>query len=479
MTPSDPAEPAVYVPAFRNRLAVPRSGPGGADGSDAFGPGPAQLTDKEGAGRGGAGNPAAGLVDGLALHAPLRSPAPPKSTRVAPLKRLERGLTALFKLGRTETMTKRAVRAIANMEPEVERLPAMKDDIVRVADAAERTGAEIPRLHARLDEAKVWLQDTRAKADAIAEQLAGVDGGVGPAFRAFRRELDRFDDTLRSVRAETGRTLYEISRRLDAAQALAGAAAGSPGPQSDTAREDPDLRAFLDRFYTNLENAYRGPQDEIARRLAVYLPDIHAARARTGALPAIDLGCGRGEWLALMKEEGIDAFGIDTNPEQIAAAETAGLDIRLGEAVHALETALPESASVITAHHLVEHLPFETVARLTRAAFRVLAPGGLLLYETPNTANVLVGATTFHTDPTHVRPMPEQVLHVLFETAGFDPVERRPLNPHERLEEFRARPGFDAELANLLFGPQDLAVLGVRPGAAAVERGPEHEFGDA
>ena len=107
--------------------------------------------------------------------------------------------------------------------------------------------------------------------------------------------------------------------------------------------------------------------------------------------------------------------------------------------------------------------PFDTVAWIVREALRVLAPGGLLLFETPNTRNVLVGATTFHTDPTHLKPMPEQVMGVLFETAGFYPVDIRHLNAHERFDEFRAKPDFNDELAFLMFGPQDLAVLGSKP----------------
>ena len=177
----------------------------------------------------------------------------------------------------------------------------------------------------------------------------------------------------------------------------------------------------------------------------------------------MDIGCGRGEWLGLMKTAGIEAFGVDTNAVQIDAAKEAGLDVRLGDAMAALAEMADASLSVLSAHHLVEHLPFDAVAWITREAMRVLAPGGLLLFETPHTRNVLVGATTFHTDPTHLKPMPEQVLTVLFETAGFDPVEARGLNPHERFDEFLDKPDFNNELAFLMFGPQDLAVLGTRP----------------
>ena len=220
---------------------------------------------------------------------------------------------------------------------------------------------------------------------------------------------------------------------------------------------------FKDSFYHRLENRYRGAPEEIAKRLKIYIPDVEAAWLRTDKLPAMDIGCGRGEWLGVLKSHGISGFGIDTNAVQIEEAREAGLDVRLGDALQALADQPDSSLSVITAHHLIEHLPFDAVAWITREAGRVLAPGGILLFETPNTRNVLVGATTFHTDPTHLKPMPEQVMSILFETAGFDPVTVHHLNPHERLTEFLDRADFNDELAQLMFGPQDLAILGTKP----------------
>ena len=184
---------------------------------------------------------------------------------------------------------------------------------------------------------------------------------------------------------------------------------------------------------------------------------------RTGGKPVMDIGCGRGEWLSLLNDTGITALGIDTNPVQIADVQEKGLDARQGDARSALTDAEDNSMACITAHHLIEHLPFEEVLWITREAMRVLAPGGVLLFETPNVRNVLVGATSFHNDPTHLHPMTDPVLTVLFETVGFHPIETRHLHPHEKLAEFMTKPGFDPELANLMFGAQDLAILGHKP----------------
>lgn len=343
-----------------------------------------------------------------------------------PLKKLERYFTAIFKLGRTEWMAKQALRQTQAQEARI----------------AEVLGQVEDRSHHQRDQ--------------IAEQLA-------QASAAQNADQKAAEAAYKSGLAVLSRSISDLTQRLD--RLMLGPSDPAPAPPK-TAQDLPDLEglaAFKDQFYHRLENQYRGSRAEITKRLRIYLTDITRAVKATGGKPILDLGCGRGEWLETLKGAGITAYGIDTNPVQIAEARELGLDVRLEDAVHTLSQAEDASLAVITAHHLIEHLPFDLVAWITREAQRVLAPGGLLLFETPNTRNVLVGATTFHTDPTHLKPMPEQVMGVLFETAGFDPVELRHLNPHERLDEFLAKPDMNDELAFLLFGPQDLTILGHKP----------------
>ncbi len=405
MTVSDPLPIRQFEPRHEDRAAAP-----------------APLSSaRHGEGSGRAGPAPQG-------EAPPPEPILPPKPEPPLLKRIERGVTALFKLGRTEAMAKRATRALQRLEPDLHRLRGVAND---VDDFGRR------------------IEDARRKAELAAGEAA--------------RLRDEYEAVARS-RGNADLALNLLARRVDAHDR---ALRTPPEPPRAEPARDLETQDFLDRFYNRLEAAYRGSEETIAERLSVYLPDMRAAAGRTGGRPVMDLGCGRGEWLALLREEGIDGIGIDTNSVQLEGARARGLDVREDDALAALAAQDPGSLSAVTAHHLVEHLPFETVARLTRASFRALAPGGVLLFETPDTRNVLVGATTFHTDPTHIKPMPDQVLHVLLETAGFDPVERRRLNPHERLDEFLSREGFDRELAQLMFGPQDLAVLGVKPAGEA------------
>ena len=330
---------------------------------------------------------------------------------VSKVKRVGNYIAALFKLGRTERMAKEAHRNMREIE---ERFNSWE-----IRERQLRNGIK-----------QMVQSDTQA---------------------------------LMARNAELARNFVELSRRLDQVL-LTTRSDQAPFVQTDQpAPDESGIGAVMDSFYHKLENKYRGTTSDIRNRLRVYLPDVESAVIRTEGKPVMDIGCGRGEWLGLLNDAGITALGIDTNPVQIGDVQDKGLDARQGDARSALSAAEDNSVACITAHHLIEHLPFEEVLWITREAMRVLAPGGLLLFETPNVRNVLVGATSFHNDPTHLNPMTDPVLTVLFETVGFHPIETRHLHPHEKLAEFMAKPNFDPELANLMFGAQDLAILGHKP----------------
>lgn len=372
---------------------------------------------------------------GASASAPARPglgrPAKRKS-KLSFLKRLERNILAFFKLGRIEAMAKQARGRLDHMDQKLHRVDSVDHRLGALGDDVAKVWASISQLEAA-------HEDHSARFDVEYEKTKAGDAVLARTVSDVTRRLDNI-------------LLYQDKLGLT-----------SEKTASDMSRGSDGMEAFLDSFYHRLENKYRGSVEEIANRLRIYLPDVEAAVIRTGRKPVMDLGCGRGEWLGLLTKADIPAFGVDINPVQIAAAQEAGLDVRLGDSLDALAALEDNSLSVITAHHLVEHLPFDKVAWIAREAMRVLSPGGLLMFETPHTRNVLVGATTFHTDPTHLKPMPEQVLGVLFETAGFHPIEIRALHAHERFDEFIAQPDFNNELAFLMFGPQDLAVLGTKP----------------
>jgi O-antigen chain-terminating methyltransferase len=175
----------------------------------------------------------------------------------------------------------------------------------------------------------------------------------------------------------------------------------------------------VDTFYHSFEAAFRGSREEIHERLSIYLPFIRPFIGFLDSPSALDLGCGRGEWLQLLREVGLSGHGIDLDDAMLEDCSSHGLSVEKGDAIDCLRTLPDNSKSIISGFHIAEHLSFDQLRALITEAFRVLTPGGLLILETPNAENIRVGTLTFHMDPTHVRPLPPGLLSFLVRYAGF------------------------------------------------------------
>lgn len=221
--------------------------------------------------------------------------------------------------------------------------------------------------------------------------------------------------------------------------------------------------ADLDRFYVDFEDRFRGSREDIKGRLRVYLPRLaHLAGrdAATDAAPlAIDVGCGRGEWLELMAEHGIPAMGIDMNLAMVTACRERGLAAQCDDAIAFLRKQPPGSLALVTGFHIIEHLPFDTLIALFDAALHALRPDGAIIFETPNPENLRVGACSFYTDPTHIHPIVPDVAAFMARQRGFADTEILRLHPHAPAE-FLAGDDPAASLLNqTLLGARDFAVL--------------------
>ncbi|MHB1331613.1 MAG: class I SAM-dependent methyltransferase [Sulfuriferula sp.] len=174
-----------------------------------------------------------------------------------------------------------------------------------------------------------------------------------------------------------------------------------------------------DGFYRAFEKKYRGTREVIKSRLGVYLPFVSPLIELDKNAKTIDLGCGRGEWLELMAEIGFKPYGIDLDEDMLSDCLALGLPAEKGDAVAYLTKLPSESQAVVSAFHVVEHISFEQLRTVVAEALRVLKPGGLLIMETPNPENIVVATRNFYLDPTHLRPIPSQLLSFLPEYYGF------------------------------------------------------------
>jgi O-antigen chain-terminating methyltransferase len=172
-------------------------------------------------------------------------------------------------------------------------------------------------------------------------------------------------------------------------------------------------------FYRAFEDRHRGSRELIRERQEVYFPFIEPLKALYVDCKAIDLGCGRGEWLEILKQTGFDPLGVDLDRGMLDACLELGLPVELGDALSALKNLPDDSQALVSGFHIAEHIPFEDLKILVAEALRVLKPAGLLILETPNAENLIVGAQNFYLDPTHERPIPHLLLSFLTEFTGF------------------------------------------------------------
>ena len=213
----------------------------------------------------------------------------------------------------------------------------------------------------------------------------------------------------------------------------------------------------LDALYAALEDRFRGSRDEIKERFQIYLPYVKE-RA-----PVVDLGCGRGEWLEILGDAGIEARGVDTNLVQIAQCRARNLNVSEGDFLAHLQSLADASVGAVTGFHVVEHVSLKTLVTLLNEALRVLRPGGVVIFETPNPENVLVGSNYFYMDPTHRHPLPSELLEFLLETRGFAAIEILNLHPWEAARiagENEVTERFNA----YFYGPMDYAIVGRKVG---------------
>ena len=178
-----------------------------------------------------------------------------------------------------------------------------------------------------------------------------------------------------------------------------------------------------DQFYRAFEEKFRGPRGLIQQRLEVYLPFVQPVCAAYPEALVLDLGCGRGEWLELLQKNSIAAMGVDLDTGMLEACQQINLKVQCQDALESLKQLQDGSASVVSAFHLVEHLPFDRVKDLVAECHRVLKPGGLLIMETPNPENFMVATHNFYLDPTHLRPIPPDLLAFVPEYLGYESVK--------------------------------------------------------
>ncbi|MBF0265320.1 MAG: class I SAM-dependent methyltransferase [Gammaproteobacteria bacterium] len=224
---------------------------------------------------------------------------------------------------------------------------------------------------------------------------------------------------------------------------------------------------IIDQWYLDFEDKFRGSAENIIKQLENYWPHIEALFAQQqqhsrinsiDELQCLDLGAGRGEWLSLLKQKGIhDTIGVDLNTKMVELCQQQQLMVIASDALEYLMHRNENSCHLITAFHLIEHLSFEQRMLLFTLSLKVLKPGGMILFETPNPENITVGSYSFYLDPTHNNPLPPISIEFLAQQTGYEQIMMLRKNPREEV-------GESMPLTEQWFkSPVDYAILAKKP----------------
>jgi SAM-dependent methyltransferase len=265
--------------------------------------------------------------------------------------------------------------------------------------------------------------------------------------------LSESADSAATAREQAERLVRELQERLERLErrGTSGGTASQLPPM--TVAGQPAAAAVPDYFA--FESRMRGSTDAIRDRQRRYVDDLRESG------PVLDIGCGRGELLGLLREAGVEARGIDADADMAAYASGEGLDVEQADLVEYLERVDVGSLGGIFMGQVVEHLPAAVLVQSLRLAASKLRPGGVLIAETINPLSP-IALRNYFADLTHAQPLVPETLELLARQAGFAATEIRFLNePANRLTE-PDDPVIAANVRRLneiIFAPLDYALV--------------------
>jgi 2-polyprenyl-3-methyl-5-hydroxy-6-metoxy-1,4-benzoquinol methylase len=332
-----------------------------------------------------------------------------------------------------------------------ERLAALTE----VAGCVESLTAWKETAAPRLDELDLAMEPLRRHAEDTDSWLHDIEERIEQARQSLQRERETREDREETLRLRLQR--LDNWRRAGSVQASA-ASGEEPGTN---AASSIDYYLLGARYRNRVNLASRlGDYDDLFADLA---HSQQAGHVETGSV--LDIGAGRGEFVAHLQTLGLAAYGIDIDEDAVTAAQGAGRDVRLAEGQAHLSKLADDSLAAVIMIQVVEHLTVEELLGLWKLCWQKLSAGGLLLAETLNPTCLWSLSNWYLMDPSHKMPLHPEMARFLLEQAGFGDISVRYLHPVAEEDRLKPLPEGGAaqhnveRLNHLLYGPQDYAIV--------------------
>jgi 2-polyprenyl-3-methyl-5-hydroxy-6-metoxy-1,4-benzoquinol methylase/glycosyltransferase involved in cell wall biosynthesis len=348
---------------------------------------------------------------------------------------------------------------------QAEALGRQQAQLQQQAEALGRQQAQLQQQAEALGRQQAQLQQ---QAEALDQQLKQQGEVLGQQQAHLRQDLlGRQEEALDGMRGRVS----SVERRLRRMRSLL--TDGQEEARPAQVETKSAIRQALDEDfdYFGLEERFRGSEEQIKDRQRMYADYFH------GQEEVLDIGCGRGEFLELLRELGIKARGVDVDTDMVLLCREKGLHVVQEDAFSCLENLPDDSLGGIFAAQVIEHFPSDQIIRLVKRCYQKIRPGGVVVLETPNPQCLSVFARSFYMDFSHVWPCHPEAMRYLLESVGFEEIRvvfSSPVNASlgippvadarvfgEETDRFNRTAAF---LNELLLGPQDYAIIGWRKG---------------
>ncbi len=310
----------------------------------------------------------------------------------------------------------------------------LNEDLIKSVEKAQQENDEL-NITLCQERTKI-IQDYNESFSKICDNMQGnnehiqyIDTEIKEISDRLERRAERIENRLNLIEKNLhdynavierlknlGDSLYRTDVKLRTLEKRVLGISTSAGEQKPVEKQSQTSQSIYSGVdYFDMENHFRGTRELIVERQTMYLPYFRDKNH------VVDLGCGRGEFLEVMKKNGINAEGVDQYDEYVTLCNDRGLIVFHNDALNYLKSV--KSVDGIFMGQVVEHIEFPYLVELINVAFNKLDAGGVMIMETPNPMCLAIYAHTFYLDPTHNKPVHPLLIQYLAEKAGFRKTE--------------------------------------------------------